>query len=252
MRLRPFLLALACIALFPVCAAAQHMSVGAGIGSDGVTVELNTSMGRYVSLRAGYGKAAGIPSYTIQHISVPLHPGNADWGSVEVPLQLRLGMHEGHLLFNIHPGNGPFHFTIGSYLGNACLINGEFSYLPTDYNTIGIDVDGYLVKAKDGVLTAAIYAPGFGKGSFAVKPYVGFGFGRAVRADRRMSFSIDIGAQYLGKPTLWALGEGLTGKTKMVEIPGDALGNLSDKISSYTRYLVVWPTIHAHFYVRLF
>jgi len=250
--MRPLFLTLALALLIPFHTKAQHMSLGAGIGTDGVTVELNASMGQYVQLRAGYGIAAGIPSYTIKKISVPIHPGNADWGSIDVPLQLRLGMHEGHLLFNIHPGQGPFHITVGGYLGNACLISGEFSYLPTDYDNVGIDVDGYLVKAKDGVLKAAIYTPGFGKGAFAVKPYFGIGFGHVVRADRRMSFSIDLGAQYLGKPTLWALGEGLTGKKKMVEIPGEAMGNLSDKVSSYTRYLVVWPTINAHFYVKLF
>lgn len=252
MHLRPLPLVIALAALLPLRAEAQHMSLGAGLGTDGVTVELNTSIGRYVHLRAGYGKAFGIINGTISKISVPLHPGNPDWGSVTVPLKLRLGMNEGHLLFNIHPGDCAFHFTVGTYFGNAGCLSGELSYLPADYNTVGIDVDGYLVKAQDGVMKGAIYAPGFGKGAFAVKPYFGIGFGRAVRADRRMSFSIDLGAQYLGKPSLWGLGEGLTGRTKMVPLPEDAMGDFSEKTRQFTRYLVVWPTISAHFYVRLF
>lgn len=252
MHLRPLFLALAFMALLPFHAGAQHMSLGAGLGTDGVTVELNTSIGRHVHLRAGYGKAFGIINFKVSKISVPLHPGNSDWGSTTVPLRIQPGMNEGHVLLNIHPGKGPFHITVGTYLGNACCLSGELSYLPTDYNIVGIDVDGYLVKAKDGVLQGALYTPGFGKGNFAVKPYLGIGFGHAVRADRRMSFSIDLGAQYLGKPTLWALGEGLTGRSKMVQIPEDALGGLSEKTRQFTRYMVVWPTISAHFYVRLF
>lgn len=233
-------------------ARAQYLSLGAGVGSDGVSVELAAPLGRYVHLRAGYGASTGIINYTIQDISVPIHPGYAEGGSASVPLKFRTGFQEGHLLFNIHPGETAFHFTIGTYLGSASCIKGELSYLPTDYNIVGIDVDGYLVKAQNGVLQAALYAPGFGKGSFAVKPYVGVGFGRAIRAGHRMSFSIDLGAQYLGKPTLWGLGEGLTGKTKMVQIPDDALGNLVEKVRPVTRYLVVWPVLNAHFYVRLF
>ncbi len=252
MHIRPFFLVLALVALFPFHAGAQHMSLGAGFGTDGVTVELNTSIGRYVHLRAGYGKAFGIINGKISNIPVPLHPGNPDRGSVTVPMKLQLGMNEGHLLFNIHPGDCAFHFTVGTYLGNASFLNGTLSYLPADYNTAGINVDGYLVKAQDGVLKGALYAPGFGKGAFAVKPYLGIGFGRVVRENRRMSFSIDLGAQYLGKPTLWGLGEGLTGRTKMVQLPEDALGDFSDKTRQFTRYLVVWPTISAHFYVRLF
>ena len=247
-----FLLTFALTILLPVPGRAQHMALGAGLGTDGATLELTASMGSHVHVRAGYGMAAGMGSLTLNNISVPVHPGNTGGASISVPLKLQLGMREGHLLFNLHPGKGPFHFTLGAYLGNARCISGELSSLPRDYDTVGIDVDGYLVKASDGVLNAALYAPGLGKGAFAVKPYVGFGFGRAVRADRRMSFSIDLGAQYQGQVALWGRGEGLTGRTRMVEIPEDALGGLAEKASPYLRYLVVWPTINAHFYVRLF
>jgi hypothetical protein len=67
-----------------------------------------------------------------------------------------------------------------------------------------------------------------------------------------MSFSIDLGAMYQGKTEVWALGESLTGRTKMVPLPADALGDLSETIAPVTRWLVVWPVLNAHFYVRLF
>ena len=230
----------------------HHLSIGAGGGTDGARIELATTLGPYVQLRAGVGKAVGILSYKMDGISVPIHPGNPAYGSTSVPLTLRTGMHDGHVLFNIHPGRTAFHFTLGTYLGSGCCINGELTALPADYSTVGVNVDGYLVKARDGVLKTALYAPGVGTSSFAVKPYFGIGFGRALRVDRRMSFSIDLGAQYQGKTAIWALGESITGRTKMVAVPTDALGSLAEKVEPMTRWLVVWPVLNAHFYVRLF
>lgn len=256
MKNRYLILAVAALLVLPFAADAQkafrHLSIGAGLGTDGAHIELATSLGPYVQLRAGYGTAVGILSYKVNGISVPIHPGDPWYGTADVPLTLRLGMHDGHVLFNIHPGRTAFHFTLGTYLGSGSFLTGTLSYLPSDYNTVGINVDGYLIKANNDILKTAMYAKGIGSPSFAVKPYFGIGFGRALRVDRRMSFSIDLGVQYQGKAELWALGEGLTGRTKMVPVPSDALGDLSETIEPFTRWLVVWPVLNAHFYVRLF
>lgn len=256
MKNKFLVLAVAALLSLPYAADAQkafhHLSIGAGAGTDGARIELATTLGPYIQLRAGYGTAVGIVSYKINGVSVPIHPGDPWYGTTEVPLTLRLGMHDGHVLFNIHPGRTAFHFTIGTYLGSGSYLSGALSYLPADYNTVGINVDGYLVKARNDVLQAALYAKGVGSSAFSVKPYFGIGFGRALRVDRRMSFSIDLGAMYQGKTEVWALGESLTGRTKMVPLPADALGDLSETIAPVTRWLVVWPVLNAHFYVRLF
>lgn len=251
-----FLLLSASLLLLVAPARAQHMSAGAGVGTDGVSVELAMPLGSHVQLRAGYGIATGLVGYTYKKgVSVPVHPGDPSGQSVSVPLRVKLGANEGRILFNIHPGKGGFHFTAGFHLGSPCVFRGILKGLPSDYNTAGLDVDGYLVKARNGVLEADIYASGFGPARFAIKPYVGVGFGRAV-ADGRVGFSVDLGAQYLGKSSIWATGESLTGRSRKVQLSNETLENLVPGIGNVTqRYLqkiVVWPTLSAHIFVKLF
>jgi len=230
----------------------NRLSVGAGVGTDGLSIELATPIGSHVDLRAGYGAAVGLLGYQIDKISLPEHPGNPDSQNVNVPLKLNLGVNDARLLFNIYPSahNG-FHFTVGAFMGSSCVLRGTFTGVPSDYYTVGFDVDGYLVKADQGKLVADICAPGLGSGTFAVKPYFGIGFGRAVSPEGRVSFSIDLGVQYQGKIGLWADGESLTGRVKKVQIDS-AIEELSDTVEDIAKYTNFWPTLNFRLYVKLF
>ena len=112
-------------------------------------------------------------------------------------------------------------------------------------------MDGYPVKAKNNTLDVDLCAPGLGGAGFAVKPYVGIGYGRAVKADKAVSFSVDLGAQYQGKPGVWAQGEGLTGRTQSVQITEKQLKEVK-KVEEYGKYMMFWPTLTFHLYVKLF
>jgi len=251
-RMLAFSLALA----LSVTAGAQvfnHLSVGLGAGTDGASLELASPLGRHVELRAGYGFAPGLVGFTFKGVAVPEHPGNSSGSYTNVPLNVKLGMSDARLLFNLYPsGKGGFHFTVGVYMGSQRVVRAAATGLPADYNTAGIEVDGYLVKASGGVLGAYLGAPGLGSPAFAVKPYAGIGFGRAVNPDGRVSFVFDLGAAYQGKPTLWATGEGLTGRLKDVQIPVKDLGDAATDIDKYAGYLAFWPVLNFHVYVNLF
>lgn len=247
-----FCLAFLLTTALPAAAQKGHLSLGIGGGTDGIGAELATPLGSHVQLRAGFGMATGLVGHTFRQISVPEHPGNTSGNQVDVPLKARLGMRDARLLFNIHPGRSGFHFTVGAYLGGSRCVRATLTGLPSDYNTAGFDVDGYLVKATNGRLDATLDASGIGPHAFAIKPYVGIGYGHAVRADKRVTFSVDLGAQYQGKPKLWAEGKGITGRTKQVMLSDEVLGSFSDKINNYTRYLAFWPTLNIHLHVRLF
>lgn len=250
------ILAFSLALVLSVTAGAQvfnHLALGLGVGTDGLGLELASPLGSHVELRAGYGMALGLVGYTIKDVSVPQHPGNASGGYANVPLTIKPGMSDARLLFNFYPSaTGTFHFTVGAYMGAQRFVRASASNLPGDYNTAGIEVDGYLVKASGGVLNAYLGAPGLGGPTFAVKPYVGVGFGRAVNPGKRVSFVFDLGAQYQGKPGLWGTGEGLTGRIKDVQIPADALGDASSVVDDYGKYLAFWPTLSFHLYVTLF
>lgn len=232
----------------------KHLSAGIGLGTDGLSLEVASPLGDHVDLRVGYGMGLGLIGYTINDISIS-DPSNGNQ-KVNTPLKIGFGMSDARLLFNFYPGNGAFHFTVGAYMGSSRFVRGTLSNMPDTYNTAGIavddpnGVDNYLVKAKDGTLNLDLCAPGFGGSGFAVKPYVGIGFGRAV-PDKAVSFCFDLGAQYQGTPGVWGKGEGLTGRIKSVQITEKELPEISN-VDKYSKYAMFWPTLTFHLYVKLF
>lgn len=229
----------------------DRLALGVGTGTDGLGLELVAPLGDHVDVRLGYGLGPGLVSIKGSGlVSVPEHPGAASSPSVQVPMKVKLGMNDARLLFNFYPGLSGFHFTVGAYLGSPRVLRALLWDMPADYNTAGLDVDGYLVKATAGQLPVSLYASGIGGPGFAVKPYVGIGFGRPI-SNRPVSFSFDLGAQYQGKPGVWAQGEGVTGRLKAVEIT-DCLSEIRSFVDDYGKYLTFWPTINFHVYFKLF
>ncbi|MCR4824989.1 MAG: hypothetical protein K5849_06515 [Bacteroidales bacterium] len=248
-----FILSLSAVFALSLNAGAQafnHLALGVGGGTDGLSFELAAPLGDHVQLRAGYGTALGLFSNT-QKVTIPAHP-LLNTTDVTTPMKLNLGMSDARLLFNIYPGQGGFHFTVGAYLGSSRYLRATLTQMPSVYETVGFEVDGYLVRATSGELKTALRAPGLGSGSFGVKPYVGIGFGRAVRADKRVTFSCDLGAQYQGKTSLWVSGESITGEVKEVQITEKNIKEAADSINEVSKYLTFWPTLNFHLYVRLF
>lgn len=247
---------LACAALLsPHHAGAQsfnHLSIGFSGGTDGFGMTLAAPLGSHVELLGGYGTSVDVLGYTAK-VSVPEHPGNSGGNFVDAALRIRNSQNDGRLLFNLYPSRwSGFHFTLGAYFGSPRFLQARLSGLPDDYDQVGIGVGTYVVKASGGQLDAWMEAPGVTDRAFALKPYAGIGFGRAIRADRRVTLAFDLGAQYQGKASIWADGEGITGRKHAVELTGDALGDLGETADQILRYLVVWPTLNLHVYVRLY
>ena len=236
-------------------ASAQHLALGAGVGTDGISVELAAPLGKYVQVRAGYGFTTGLVGVNLKGVTFPVHPGLPNEATATVPLNIKLGANEGRLLFSFHPGGSGFHITAGVHMGSSVFAHATFKNMPSDYNMAGLNVDNYMVRAHNGELAISLSAPGFGNHAFAVKPYAGIGYGRAV-GDGRVGFSVDLGVQYQGEPTYWAEGESLTGRTHDVQITKETLEKMipefNAKTEKYTKLLAFWPTLSAHLYVKLF
>ena len=229
----------------------NHLSLGIGGGTDGLGLQLAAPLGSHVDLIAGYGLGLGLIQVQAGQISVPEKPAIKDSPNRSVPLKLGFGMNEGRLLFNIYPGKSGFHFTVGAYMGSSHVLNAKLTGLPDVYNTAGKPVGDYVVKANNGQLDLALCANGIGAHAFAVKPYVGIGYGRAI-PNKAVSFSVDLGAQYQGKPTVWAKGVGLTDRVQEVQITEKEfsdIGKLQEEVGKYASF---WPTLTFHLYIKLF
>ncbi|MBQ6286609.1 MAG: hypothetical protein IJK73_03010 [Bacteroidales bacterium] len=249
------LLAIAVIALLGGSLSAQDygyfnsMALGLKVGTAGLGLEAAAPVGPYVQLRAGYSMMPGL-SYS-RTIDVPEHPGAEGSGKgANIPVDAKATLHfqDASLLVDLFPSStGGFHFTVGMMYGpkDAVKVTNPKSDLPNDYNTVGLDVDGYTVRATNNKIDGYI-------GVNAPRPYVGLGFGRAVSNKHRVGVTFDMGAIYWGKPGLFAPGEPLIGDIKDVRVTSASMNGRDEGLIELAEKIVAYPMLNLHVFVRLF
>lgn len=206
MRTTISILLAAAIALTGITANAQdkqianHVAVGVTLGLDGIGVEAALPMTPFVQFRAGYS----LFPYT--------YKGSLDLGSVEMggtkrdlsntPISATLWKGgEGKILADIFPGKKTgFHFTVGAYIGAGKIFHASADISkalnPSEYATLAITygegADKIAISTdKKGFINADIKTGGF-------TPYVGIGFGRAIKPDSRVRVTFDMGVLITG------------------------------------------------------
>lgn len=224
-----------CTILF-VCATAQsqftqtlkehnifnHLGIGAGVGTTGISVEVGTTITSWVQFRAGADimpkfkfntnldlEEYGITDYEYNYPRPTLN---------NVDVQGKISNTLGHFLFDVFPFTklSSFHVTVGAYFGGKQVIKayntsghnelkdvymfnhrlGEYSGVPMSEGKIGASLGDYFIEPDaNGNLAASIKVNDF-------RPYVGLGFGRIVPKSR-INCLFDLGVQFWGKPQVW-------------------------------------------------
>jgi len=238
---------------------ANHLALGISLGLDGVGLEAALPLTPYVQARAGYS----FFPYT--------HKQDFDLGTLEIggktrdlsrtPFSATMWKGgTGKLLFDIYPGrNTGFHFTVGAYIGSGKIVHASAdiskALSPQDYATLAITYgegpDKIRVSTdKNGFIHADAKA-----GPFI--PYVGLGFGRAVKPDSRVRVSFDMGALITGGIKLQSYSylrneKGdpavITSKVLVDESGRQMDGGWIDKICK----IPVFPMLKLNVFVRLF
>ena len=226
----------------------NHLSAGLSLGSGGVGIQMAAPMGSSFQLRAGYSIFP--PLSFSKTVTVPEHPGASGSGkgaNIPVDAKATMNLSDAELLVDFFPGGHEwFHFTAGVLYGPASVINvTNTSPLPEDYNTVGLDVDGFTVKAINNYINGYI-------GAGTLRPYAGIGFGRAVKPDRPVTFTFDFGAMFWGKPGLFAPGEPLIGDWQDVRITSASLNGRDEGLIELAEKLVVYPMLNMHVFIKLF
>ena len=211
---------------------ANHASIGVGIGVlSGGTVELAVPVTRYAAIRAGYNF---FPKINVKaDLNLRYGAGSVNYFSYlphQVKVEGKPELSTGHILVDLYPiKNSSFHFTAGAYLGkenladiqnpdddNAMIFRevyqfnqrqGIYTGIPDDLGgLVGTNVDG---REKIGMMLGKYFlepdANGQVNAKIAVKkfrPYVGFGFGRAVPEKNRFALNFDMGVQFWGTPSV--------------------------------------------------
>lgn len=176
-RRTPFAVLLAAALLLPSVAAAQPASIAPKIGTTGLGADVGLALGDAVVLRGGLGF---FPIDWEQEYS------GIDW-TVQVPGELTLGV-------DLHPGGGVFRVSAGAMIRNSDLtIDGAYE------GTVTIGGETY-TDEEVGELT------GFVENN-RVAPFVLLGFGK--HGTGGVGFFVDLGAAWLGDPTLTVDADGI-------------------------------------------
>jgi len=217
----------------------NHLSVGVGVGSDGWGLEVAAPLTPYVSVRTGF---SSLPTIKFNVNDVTIHKNNGTKVSdyADVNFKLFQKMTNWKLLFDVHPfKTSSFRVTLGAYIGGDELAFAELDEpLPThahDYIRIG---DERVIIKSDGYTDAKVKVNNF-------KPYVGIGFGRAVKSTPGLNFNFDLGVQFWGKPKLhgWTLDDFGTEVYKELDY-GSTDNDDAKKAAKWVSKLKVWPTIN--------
>lgn len=174
----------------------NHLAVGITAGLDGTGLEAVVPVASSLHIRGGYsffpysyktnvdfGVAKRDSAYDLDLTNLPVKGGL--W---------RGGV--GKLLLDIYPySQGALRFVAGAFLGNGKIVAGTADFrsvLETkDYRT-GVGYKDIFFSTDD---KGFVYMDIAG---FKVLPYLGLGIGTPLNPDRRLSFSMEVGAFYTG------------------------------------------------------
>lgn len=199
----------------------NHLGVGVGVGTTGITVDLGTTITPWVQLRAG---ADIMPKFKIKTELDLEEFGVSQFNNINRPplhsvdIQGELNNTLGHFLFDVFPVThlSSFHITVGGYFGGKSLIRayntsgyeelkdvymynhriGQYHEVPYEAGKIGAALGDYFIEPDaNGNIEASIKVWKF-------RPYVGLGFGRIV-PHSRVNCLFDLGVQFWGHPEVW-------------------------------------------------
>lgn len=200
---------------------ADHLGVGVGVGTTGITIDLSTMFTDYVGLRVGADIVPNLKLNTELDLGFDDATQSAYQTMFGKPLpsdievQGKTNLTAGHLLVDVHPFKSSFRVTVGAYIGGKDIVsvynrqdgqlkditefnnrveNGEFQAVGA--SKIGLELGDYFLEPdKDGNVDASIRVSSF-------RPYVGLGFGRAVPKNR-LACQFDLGVQFWGSPEVY-------------------------------------------------
>lgn len=224
----------------------SHLSIALRASTMGGGIQAATPINDYFKLRAGLDYM----NFKTSSIDITLDdPDGAFQQSLgytpDYKMKGKLNLTHGNVLVDFHPTKGIFHLTAGFYIGankvkvDGMLVDpdGKKAELKPGQSWPTINFDGHQLEINDANLNAELQ---LGK---AIKPYFGFGLGRAI-AHNRVSFKFELGALYQGDYTLKQNGKKI-----------DANKNLSenfDDVDKYTNLLKWWPMLNFQISYRIF
>lgn len=226
----------------------NHLGVGVSASTNGVGIEVGTTITNFVEMRAGVSIMPGFGFHTDADVSFEdyYHGPNTGFDAASETVQLDASFKrvQGSLIFNVYPGGKkfPLFIAVGGYFGGNKLVNIKGHVNPETLNMIGnnpfVEIGDYQVDFdKNGDIKADLRVNKF-------RPYIGIGTGHFI-PKRRINFSWEIGVQFHGHPKIYANDKELKLDEIMGEENDDSFQKIMDKIT-------VWPVLKFTLSGRIF
>ena len=178
----------------------DHLGAGVSLGTDGIGIDVAAPLTNYLAFRTGISFWPGIKIK-----KKDIHIKDDDpllYDHVDV--EGKLNIFDFKFLADFYPiKESSFHITAGAFIGSENVVTATNTSMiinnPAKYGQVGIGLGDYwLTTDEKGYVHADVKVNSF-------KPYVGFGFGRAIPRKGRVSVSCDFGVKFWGKPGLGAM-----------------------------------------------
>ena len=205
----------------------NHVAVGAGVGTTGITIDASTTITPYVGVRAGVNFLPKIKVNTEldldfnENIRTVYESALNEKLPETFDVQGKPNLTSGHVLFDLYPSkHSKIHLTVGAYFGSSDIVSvynkedgalkniydfnhrrGVFENIEqfghvTSEDKLGLVLGDYFIEPdENGNADACIKVNGF-------RPYLGLGWGRAVPKNR-IGFQFDLGVQFWGSPKIY-------------------------------------------------
>lgn len=225
---------------------ANRVGVGVGYGTEGLGFDVAIPLTQYVQVRAGLNIFPNIKFHEnvdVDYVGdTPLPGEQAINGTVR--LDAKFGRTYGDVKFDVYPfGNkNNFFVTAGLSFGGGDLVSikgfckeaADAHALAKDY---GVTIGDYKIPFdENGYIDGGVKVN-------KVRPYLGLGFGRLIPKGR-LGFRFELGAQFQGKPKVYAGDIDNVLENKDLNDALDAEGKKTkDDIAKVMDWLKVYPVL---------
>ena len=224
----------------------DHLGAGLSVGTDGIGIDVATPLTDYVAFRTGVS--------FVKKNNIHIKDDNATLED-HVDVEGKLNIFDFKLLADFYPfKSSSFHITAGAFIGSedaAHAVNTSmFIKDPEKYGKVALVLGDYHVTTdENGYANLDLKVNSF-------KPYVGFGFGRAVPRKSRVSVSCDFGVKFWGSPKLGAMtindwNEKVYHKFSYKDLDEDDDEDLKDALKIIEK-VIVYPVLNVRISGRIF
>lgn len=211
---------------------ANRVGVGVGVGTEGIGFDVAVPLTKYVQARVGLNF---IPNINI-NTSVDVTGENEYYDyNEEMDVTGKFSRTTFDVKFDCYPfaNSSSFFVTAGFSMGGNKLIkisghSDELEYLYTQGKKYNIEIGDYQIPVdENGNVNGGVKVNNF-------RPYLGLGFGRLIPKNR-FGVRFELGAQFQGKPVVYA--DGVGDLQKMLD------QDAQDDISKFMDWLQVYPVL---------